>query len=343
MNMETLYHKIEVSQYTEALLQTEGRKVCTNMAKTLMISHDFIYRDFLDAPESIESIRKNIFLLANEYLSAEKSYLLIDDAKLMKLYSSQIEGVEYGFDGSSGLKCNGITMVNAMLSDNNLNIPIHSLPYVSKELLQNRYKTKSALAIDLISMIKKQLNFDRTIADAHYATKDFLIFLYAYAINFLMKIARSRIVTIGGVKGKLKDLLRLRKNSRVAHASGEIGGLQAHFYVVKLPNKNTVYLISNDEIAISEVALLYKMRWKIEIFHRTAKQYFGLKDCQMRAIEKQQLHAINVMQAYAVAAIQAKRHHFDCVEDYIKHYRDVKMRDRIIGLEALGKVSHAVA
>ena len=58
------------------------------------------------------------------------------------------------------------------------------------------------------------------------------------------------------------------------------------------------------ECMFHKVVKLYRIRWKIEMFHRTAKQYLGLSDCQMRNIESQLQHVLNVMLAYAKASVQ---------------------------------------
>lgn len=142
-----------------------------------------------------------------------------------------------------------------------------------------------------------------------------------------MKITRTRIVTINGLTGQLKDVLRLKKNNHTRVARGTINGIQCYFYTIKIKDESTIYLISNDYIDPHTVIKLYRIRWKIEVFHRTAKQYLGLSDCQMITIEKQRQHVLHVMHAYAKASVQTALMGLDCVEDFINHYRIVKSKD----------------
>jgi hypothetical protein len=137
----------------------------------------------------------------------------------------------------------------------------------------------------------------------------------------------------------VKKVLRLRKNNHTRVAKGTINGIQCYFYVIKIKDESTIYLISNDYIDPYKVIELYRIRWNIEVFHRTAKQYLGLSDCQMKAIEKQRQHVLHVMHAYARANVQANLMGLDCVEDAIKHHRIVKYRQCAKSLSATGQSS----
>jgi hypothetical protein len=139
-----------------------------------------------------------------------------------------------------------------------------------------------------------------------------------------MKIPRNRIVTINVLTGQLQDILRLKRNSHVKMMQGTFKGIDCCFYVVKIKSGTTMYFVSGDEIDPYEVVRIYRIRWNIELFHRTAKQYLGLSDCQMRAIEKQRQQVILVMLAYAVSNVRKELMGVSCVENVINHIRDAK-------------------
>ena len=326
MHVSQSYQKLQTTQYVEALLRCQDKKVCTNMAKTLNVSHDNLYRNFRTSISSTEHSSKALETIAHNELDESNTYLIHDDTHLIKLYAKQIEGIEVGFDGSTSRPCLGIKMMTSLLTDTKVNIPIDATPYVSEELAQSFYKTKSRLAIETTRHVVKRFSIKRMLGDAHFATNEMLFFLNEEAINFLMKITRTRKVTIDGLTGQLQHVLRLKKNHHTKAAKGSINGIQCYFYVVKIRDESTIYLISNDYIEPSKVIALYRIRWNIEVFHRTAKQYLGLSDCQMRAIEKQRQHALHVMHAYAQASVQTNLMRLVCVEDFIKHHRIVKSR-----------------
>lgn len=177
MHANQSYQKIETSQYVEALLQTKDRKVCTNLAKTLNVSHDDIYRNFITSISTSDHSSVALETIAQNALDQTNTYLIHDDTQLTKLYAKQIEGLETGFDGSTNRPCLGIKMMTSLLTDTKVNIPIDTIPYISKELAQSSYKTKSALAIEITKYVIKRFKIKRVLADAHFATNEMLFFL----------------------------------------------------------------------------------------------------------------------------------------------------------------------
>lgn len=324
MHVAQSYQKTNTPQYVKALLLCPEKKVCTNLSDTLNRSHDSVQRSFACAAAKQEDATQLLRAVALNELNANETYLIHDDTQLTKLYAKAIEGLDVGFDGSLGRAALGLKVVTSLLTDRHINIPIEAIPFVSKDLAQASYRTKSDIAIDVTKHVIKHFKIKRLLADAHFATTCMIDFLHAYQINYLMKIPRSRVVTIDGITGQLKNILRLKKNNRVKSAKGIFNGIECYFYVIKIYNGSTIYLVSNDPVDPYKVVELYRIRWNIELFHRTAKQYLGLGDCQMRSIEKQRQHILYVMHAYALASVQMALMNLACVEDVINHLRTVK-------------------
>jgi SRSO17 transposase len=317
------YQQVQISQcpkYVNGLLLCGKRKVCTNLAKSVNESHDTIYRE-MDELSKTEETKEILYKIALSKLDKENTFLIFDDVKLAKIYAEEIEGLEVGYDGSTGQKLLGLNMVTSLLTDKIHHIPIDATPYGGKELSGLHYKTKSAIAKTIAECIIAQIKIKRILGDAHYATKEFITWLYNLQITYLMKIPRNRVVTIGDQEGRLQDILRLQKNSHSACVQGLFQGVSCYFYVVKIKNGSTVYFISHDQIPLKEVLALYRIRWKIELFHRTGKQSFGMKECQMLAMKKQRQHVLFVMHAYAIAECIRVREKFDNIEDVLKSYR----------------------
>lgn len=325
MHVNRAYQKYEVPQYVDGLLKCTGRKVCTNLATTLNVSHDKIYNTMQHAIQSNDETVRTLESIAHTELDAHNINLVIDDSLLVKLYAKQIEGLEIGFDGSTKRPCAGIRMVTALLTDTDVRIPIGVTPYTGKELSQDSCKSKSQLAIEITkNVLSAGFKIKRLIADAHFSTTIMIDFLLQQKQNFLMKITRRRKITINGQTEQLQEILRLKRNNHTAVARGIIDEMECYFYAIRVLDESTVYFISNDYIDPHTVVKLYRIRWNIEIFHRTAKQYLGLGECQMLAIEKQRQHALFVMHAYALASVERRNRNFECVEDVIKLYRIVK-------------------
>ena len=318
------YQKFSGQQYVDAILHCSDKKVCTNLAETMNVSHDSIYQEFRNPIKTTQCTLDLLKGLALDNLSKNGLYLIFDDTQATKFYAKKIEGVEVGFDGSLGMPAPGLKIVTALLTDKNINIPIDAASYFSKDLAQAAYKTKSEIAIAITRRVKDFCNITRVLADAHYATRQNIEFLSEQQQAYLMKIPCNRVVEINEQQGQLKHVLRLKKNCRVKSARGTFKGIDCYFYAVKIKAGTIVYFVSNDQIDPYEVVDLYSIRWNIELFHRTAKQYLGFSDCQMRSIEKQRQHILFVMVAYAIASVRKMLMKLACVEDFINHIRDVK-------------------
>ena len=317
------YQEVEIPQcpqYVEALLACSERKVCTNLANSIDTTHDTVYKEmqtFSQSNETSDTLKD----IAADHLDPENIHVIFDDVKLSKIYAQEIEGLEVSYDASTKQKTLGLTMVTSLLSDKTHSIPIEALPYVGKALMGVFYKTKSAIAIGITKYIVKKFKIKRVLADAHYSTQEMLRFLYTQMVAYLMKIPRNRKVIINGETGQLQHLLRLKKNAHTASAQGTIFGIPCYFYVVKIRDRSTVYFTSNDLIDAKQLLSLYRIRWKIELFHRTGKQSFGMNECQMRAIEKQRQHVLFTMHAYALAECIKVKQKFNNIEEVVRCYR----------------------
>lgn len=337
MRVEQILEKINMPNYSKSLLSTESHKTCTSLARNINKSHDALYKNFRDPVANKESIRDELVKLAQTELSGERTYLIFDDSQLSKPHAKEIEGLDIGFDGSTGRTELGLQMVSALLSNGNIKIPIDMEPYISKLVAGNHFKTKSELAANIFLHLVELFEIDLLLADAHYATKQFLSLLYKHGQQFLMKFACNRIVIIGKTMGQLKKIFRLRRNEHIRVTQGTFNGISYYFYIVKIKQGKTAYFVSLDSINQDELAKLYKIRWGIELYHRTAKQSLGWKDCQMRALEKQELHSFYVMYAYAIAELVRVKLKFKTTEDAIRTVWNAKSPVNTHSIYALGE------
>jgi hypothetical protein len=263
-------------------------------------------------------VRDKLLNLAQNELSGENRYLVFDDSQLSKPYAKEIEGIDVGFDSSSGRAELGLQMITALITDLEIRLPIDVRPFFGKQIAGKFFKSKGELAAKIFTHLHEIFSFDLVVADAHYATKFFLSFLNNFKQAFLMKFTCNRIVTIGNKTGSLKKLMPLRRNEHFRCTRGLFDGNYYYFYVVKINFYTTCYFISLYEIEKSDLIAVYRIRWNIELYHRTAKQSLGWKDCQMRAIEKQELHTLYVMHAYASADIMRVKLRLVTTEDSIR-------------------------
>lgn len=285
--------------YVKGLLKTEGRKVCTGIAETLHVAHDSVYRPFENAEPLIQKSREELQSIAAETCKNRPVYLLIDDFTINKQYSKEIEGTDMCYDSSTKHADIGLQSVSAMLTDGNIKIPINAELFLSKRLGGENRITKNNIAEKIIL----SNSFERAIFDAHYTTHSTIKICHENKKSYLGKIPRNRIITVNGKSGQAQKLVKLTKNRKILSVEAYFAGTPCWIHVVKRNDKKIVYLISDDYIKPKLIMKLYKIRWKIECFHRTSKQMLGVKQCQMRALKKQELHVLSVMLAYAHAEL----------------------------------------
>ena len=81
---------------------------------------------------------------------------------------------------------------------------------------------------------------------------------------------------------------------------------------------STVFLISNYKASARQHVRAYEIRWVIEKFFRTAKQYLGFQDCQSSKLNLQKNHIMNVFLIYALLQVERKKTKQKNVERVIK-------------------------
>lgn len=317
------YKELSISQYSNLLLSFAGKKTFSKIAESADLKVEKIYKEMHLSIEKIKVIKNRLKQFSRNMLCGKK-YLIIDDTFISKQYAKRIDNASWHFDGSTKRTSNGLCYVTSMLTDTTMNIPFESHIYLKRSQDAFSYKTKSDIALDIISSAKTNHDLTRVLADAHYSTKKLIGALISDKINFLMKITRSKCVTINGIRKRLDEHLRLRKNEQSKSTRGFFDGNNCYFHVIKIPQRGTLYFISNDPMDKKTICSLYKIRWKIEPFHRTAKQLLGLKDCASRNQYKQYLHMLSVMESYALADLVRTWNGFNNVETAIRHVRDVK-------------------
>jgi SRSO17 transposase len=308
------------SLYVKGLLKTEGRKVCTSIAETLNTTHDTVYKPFDNAELLIQNARGELQSIARDVFGNQPVYLLIDDFVINKQYSKEIEGTDTCYDTSTKHASTGLHSVSAMLTEGNIKIPIDASLFLSKRIGGENRTTKNKIAEEII----KANSFDRAIWDAHYTTHSTIRTCHEKNKSYLGKIPRNRIVTINGKEGQVQELVKLKKNRKILSVQAIFGGTPCWIHLIKRDDKRCVYLISNDYIEPKLIAKLYKIRWKIECFHRTSKQMLGMQQCQMRSFKKQELHVLSAMLAYAHAELIRMRYKLKHTEAAIRLIRAQK-------------------
>jgi len=297
--LSEVLNESNLSTYSQLLIQTVRKKTGSELAITNLLSPDKVSR-MLNS--NVIRAKEKIKLHIQEIFKDKKVTIIWDDTIASKTYAKRHGDINRVWNTASSRVVSGFQIVTCIISDGVRNIPIDCEFFFSRKRFGKNQRTKSEIAYDIFMYWKDVINIERVLADAHYSTKWLLEKLSAQGVPFCMKIPANRIVKTEQNVGQLKKTLRIVKNNRTNSMPGFHVGLPCFFYVVKYSDTR-LYYISNDLIAKDKVASVYKVRWKIEEFHRTVKQSLGFNDCQSRSAAKQHRHMFYVIESYIYAEL----------------------------------------
>lgn len=323
-----------ITPYFYALLFHKGRKTCSAMSRDLSISRKKIYESFKDAQGKTAVIKDTLRNIANNTQSnGEKRVLAIDGTMIMKAFAEIIQNLAFDYDGVTKRTTQGLSIIVMSLIIGENAFPLDFLYWKNAKKKKGscaknkNYKTKIEIAIELITLCIGAVLFDYIAMDGAFASELMIAFLESKNLKYIMRIARSRKVTINGLTMKLSEHpdLKLKRNARAKLAKGSYKGHECTFTVHKRKKKNgtweTYYLVSNMDLNAKEQVEAYSRRWPIDKSFRSCKQYLGLKDCQMLTAQKQTFHIFNVFLAYSLATVEKIAKGKKCVEDIFNELR----------------------
>jgi hypothetical protein len=234
--------------------------------------------------------------------------ILICDPTFLHKYGKMMEHANYHYSGMTKKEEWGYFLVNSFFTDGNIGFPVCADFYLRKEDAneKNPFKTLREICLEQLDYSLKRLPVWLFIADAGlYA--DFLIQdIRSRGLKYIIGARVTNNISVGGKKRvSIEEYMQTLTD---ADFKKYIFGGEAYFlHTAEISERNVgreKLLISykaGDEKSIrinvtnlmqhsnrSILSLLLK-RWKIEGWHRDAKQHLGLEDYQVRkfgAIQK---------------------------------------------------------
>jgi len=182
-------------------------------------------------------------------------------------------------------------------------------------------------------LVSKGIEFDFVSLDGAFPTPDMFVFFQQNNFKFIMRIPRNRSITVHGEKRmQLQHIpsLKLTRNTREKTIKAELYG-ETYFFTAHKRKKRfggweTVFLVSNMDLAAKEQVAAFNLRWPQEKINRTTKQKFGMHQCQALTLPKQKAHIMATFLAHTILEIAKndkqeesvdkivnilRQHHFD--------------------------------
>jgi hypothetical protein len=289
----------------------------------LIVSDNKTVQEIADCYGRVDQSNLNRFLTTSEWnpnkindkrISQIKKHnklgkgILICDPTHLQKFGKEMEYANYHYSGMTKKEEWGYFLVNSFFTDGKLDFPVCADFYIREEDsdAEHPFKTIREICLNQLDYALKKLSIWLFIADAGlYA--DFLIeeirsrglkYIIGTRITNKISINRQKRITIEEYLNTLTD-----DDFEIYMVNGE-----AYFlHVIDISERGVgkeklliSYKAGDEEEVRINVSNLFQQtdenllklllkRWKIETWHRDAKQHLGLEDCQMRnfgAIQK---------------------------------------------------------
>jgi len=282
--------------YCQYLLVSPINHTLTNFADHMdNMSHDTINRFLRDEKMTPRLVWDNV---RGQITSNEDGCVVFDDTIIDKDFSHKIELVRRQYSGNAHGLIKGIGVVNCVYVDPHNN---------SYWLIDYRIydpagdgKTKLDHVRDMLTNLvhHKCLPFRRVLMDTWYATKDLMLFIESLGKTYYCPLRDNRLADDSAGKLPYRHVDSLEWDA-VPLVQGKIikikGFPKEHkvkLFRVEVSTHRTDWVVTNDLTQNSSPAAqdACGLRWKIEQFHREAKQLTGIERCQCRKARIQRNH-----------------------------------------------------
>lgn len=258
-------------------------------------SHDAVKRyleeDKLTARMVWEQVRGQVVI-------SEQGYLAFDDTVLDHNTSFKIELVRRQYSGNAHAVIKGIGVVTCVY----LNPERDQFWLIDYRIYDPDRDGKSKLdhVRDMLNnaLSDKQLPFRGVLMDSWYAERKLMLHIDRLHKIYYCPLKDNRQVAETSGPGGYQRVDSLRW-TEVEQAQGKLAHLktfpkdhQVKLFRLVLSTRRTDYIATNDMAQDSTQATqeVCGLRWKIEQFHREAKQTTGLEGCQCRLARMQRNH-----------------------------------------------------
>ena len=286
------FTKLDYCQY---LLSSQVNYTLTNLAEHLKsFSHDTINRYLKGQKLSPRLLFEQVKPLLE--LDSE-AYLIFDDTVLDKSFGPKIEVVRKQWSGNKKGVIRGIGVVSCVY----VNPKTERFWVVDYRIFDPDTDGKSKLdhvEEMLRSAEHRRLPFRAVLMDSWYATKDLMLLIDGMKKTFYCPLKSNRQVDDSGGERPYQRVDELNwseqelKQGKRVKVKGFPKDYKVKLFRVVVTSDRTEWIVTNDlsRDSTQDTLEVRAVRWRIEEFHREAKQLTGIEGCQCRASRIQRNH-----------------------------------------------------
>jgi hypothetical protein len=233
--------------------------------------------------------------------------IVFDDTVLDKSYSFAIEGVRRQYSGNEHAVIKGIGLVNCLY----YNPELDRFWVVDYRIFDPERDGKSKLdhVSEMLDLLKfRQIEFRFCLMDSWYATMPLMTRLIKEQKIFYCPLKKNRLVddSIGEKPYRAIEALEWSDeellSGKIVKVKKFASDTRLKLFRVVVSTNRTDYITTNDmtQSDTDEAQKASGQRWKIEQFHREAKQITGIEHCQCRLNRSQRNHIASALLVWVV-------------------------------------------
>lgn len=295
-----MVHPALIDLYSDYLLTSFSLSTATGMSKMLedTYSHDQISRFLAQPTLGQKEYWKSIKPIVRK-IESEQGVICIDDFIIPKPHSTMNEMIAYHFDHTKNTNIKGINMLSFLYNASPLDVQlpiayeIVTKPIVFTDPETGKEKRKSAVTKN--ELVQSRLTF---LTQRNHVKYRFVVFDTWFSSNdnfklidktlkkkFVSALKSNRYVALSWddkLQGKFIKVNQLDLqpgSSLIVYIKGLDFPVQLikQVFTNKDGSTGELYLVSNDlELNYEDQTGIYQIRWKVEEFHKSAKQNASL-------------------------------------------------------------------
>ncbi len=286
------FTKLDYCQY---LLSSQVNYTLTNLAEHLkQFSHDTINR-YLKGEKLTPRL---LFEQVKPLLELDpEACLIFDDTVLDKSFGPRIELARSQWSGNEKRVIGGIGVVSCVY----VNPKTERFWVIDYRIFdpETDGKTKLDHVSEMLgSVAYRGVAFGTVLMDAWYATKEMMLLIEGMQKKYYCPLKSNRRVDDSGGERPYQRVDELSwserelKRGKLIKIKGFPRDHKVKLFRVAVSSRRTEWIVSNDPSCDStrDAQKARAVRWKIEEFHREAKQLTGIERCQCRVARIQRNH-----------------------------------------------------
>jgi hypothetical protein len=247
--------------------------------------------------------QKLFYKLAKSFITKGEWFLVLDASPLKQPYA-KYRIAKHAFVNIEAQKHVPHNQVISLILTNGvvqivLDYRIWISPKVSE---RGDYRKQTDLALDLMARAQfMHLGVKTIFFDSFFASKQIISWLNENGFIWVTRLKGNRVIFRGGQSCKIEEL-----NLKVGETvQAELKDIRQSILILRLHYQDEVVYVATNQSNMDgpELERRYRLRWKIEEFHREAKQQLGLEYLRMRNYRALYNHVGFVCLAYSLLSI----------------------------------------